>query len=370
MLWEFVLTGGPCGGKTSILQLLIDRLRDLGYRVIVVPEAATIVLRNFPDIVHIIENNPLRHVRIQRAMMRIIASLEHLLKITISPDEKTVFIYDRHIPDAEAYMTKKAYMRALAKMGLDAERARDRFDGVLLLATAADGAEEFYSSANNAARYESPAQAREKDRLLRKAWTGAPRFAIIDNSTPFAEKMERAWKQICAWLGLPIPIEYQRKFLLATPPPRDVLTREATPVVIEQVYLKNTAGKERIRRRGRGVSATYYHTHKEALPDGGHATYDEAIDATGYLDLLSDQDPNTSIIHKVRYCFVHENQYCELDDFGTFWVLEVRASESNTTCTPPPWLTITREVTTDPAYSNYEIAKALKRKGGDSYSEH
>ena len=48
----------------------------------------------------------------------------------------------------------------------------NRYNAVLHLVTAADGAEEFYSKANNAARFENAEQARQRDRRLQKAYQG------------------------------------------------------------------------------------------------------------------------------------------------------------------------------------------------------
>merc|ERR1719181_2563076 len=39
--FSIVLTGGPCGGKSSILAVIRDRLRKRGMQVIAVPEYAT-----------------------------------------------------------------------------------------------------------------------------------------------------------------------------------------------------------------------------------------------------------------------------------------------------------------------------------------
>jgi len=45
-LHKFVLTGGPCGGKTTTMSALSERLSAHGYRVYVVPEAATLLFMN------------------------------------------------------------------------------------------------------------------------------------------------------------------------------------------------------------------------------------------------------------------------------------------------------------------------------------
>ena len=59
----------------------------------------------------------------------------------------------------------------LDDMNLTVPMLRDnRYDAILHMVTAADGAPEFYASLNNEARYESPEEAIEKDKKLREAY--------------------------------------------------------------------------------------------------------------------------------------------------------------------------------------------------------
>ena len=39
---KFVLTGGPCAGKTTALSKIIEKFSDLGYQVYALPETATL----------------------------------------------------------------------------------------------------------------------------------------------------------------------------------------------------------------------------------------------------------------------------------------------------------------------------------------
>ena len=359
---KFVLTGGPCGGKTTILQLLRDRLQDAGFRVIIVPEAATIVIPNFPDIAEIIAHHPAQHREIQRAIIDVNCSLEYALTTLSSPQERTIVIFDRHNTDARVYAGDTVYLEILSEKGLHPDNERDRFDGILHLVTAADGAEAYYGNENNAARYESAEKARERDKELQRAWTGTPHLAIIDNSTGFQEKQERAWKWLCHWIGLPIPVEYERKFLLKRPPTPELLASHTVASPIEQLYLRESSGEDRIRRRGSGLGASYYRTRKTQRADGGRDEYEEAINTTEYLDLMREQDPTTRPIRKIRHCFVHDNQYCELDQFlgrhEGLWMLEIEGTEANHVCSPPSWLDIEREVTHDSTFSNYALSLA------------
>ena len=69
--------------------------------------------------------------------------------------------------------------------------ARARYDAVFHLVTAAKGAEEAYTFANNAARYENVEQAAALDDRIIAAWTGHPHLRVIDNTTDFEEKLIR-----------------------------------------------------------------------------------------------------------------------------------------------------------------------------------
>lgn len=54
-----------------------------------------------------------------------------------------------------------------------------RYEAVVHLVSAADGAEKFYSKENNEARYESIKEAVELDKKLINAWVGHPHFSVI-----------------------------------------------------------------------------------------------------------------------------------------------------------------------------------------------
>lgn len=64
-----------------------------------------------------------------------------------------------------------------------------RYDAVIHLVTAADGAEEFYTLETNedGVRLESAEQARELDQKTGAAWSSHPAHVIIDNSTGLRE---------------------------------------------------------------------------------------------------------------------------------------------------------------------------------------
>jgi hypothetical protein len=84
--------------------------------------------------------------------------------------------------DGSAYVDKTQWKGLMDEIGVSAVQLRDhRYDAVLHLVTAADGAEKFYDSATNNARYETIEEAREKDVRLREAYMTHPKWYLIDN---------------------------------------------------------------------------------------------------------------------------------------------------------------------------------------------
>jgi hypothetical protein len=62
--------------------------------------------------------------------------------------------------------------------------------------TAANGAEKYYTTTNNAARTEGIEQAKELDEKVKHAWIAHATTYVADNSTDFAGKMQR----VCSFL--------------------------------------------------------------------------------------------------------------------------------------------------------------------------
>ena len=128
------------------------------------------------------------------------------------------------------------------------------------LVTAAKGASEFYSNANNAARYETAEQAVALDDRLIAGWTGHQHLHIIDNSREFDKKMHRLISEIASFLGAPDVKEKERRFLVARP---DIGWLESIPgckrIEIMETWLRGlNDGEVRLRQRGIGDHLVYF----------------------------------------------------------------------------------------------------------------
>lgn len=77
--------------------------------------------------------------------------------------------------DGSAYTDENVWQAILDETGWSTIQLRDkRYEAVIHLVSAADGAESFYSDASNKARYESIQEAVELDKKLINAWVGHP----------------------------------------------------------------------------------------------------------------------------------------------------------------------------------------------------
>lgn len=356
---RIVLTGGPCAGKTTALAHMSEWCTEHGYHPLIVPEAATALIGG--------GLNP-RRPEFQTSVLVYVSIIEQIFDTAAQKlaDEglRPVLICDRGICDQESYMDKEAFLTLLDKHNLSHVSVRDeRYDGVIFLRSAANGAEEFYGTASNGTRYESLEEARALDERTLDAWVGTPHLFIIENTkdVSFEHKIAKAVGTLARILGEPEPVEAERKFLV-----EDFHTNQlpahTIPIDVVQTYLVGKTGHaERVRARGQNNQWVFTHTIKEPKGPGVSIERERMITQREYESMLIRRDTSRRPIHKTRYCFVHEGHHCELDVFSGHLsgmvMLEIETAEDARNVALPPYLNVSLEVTDDRDYSNYELAK-------------
>lgn len=190
-VYRIVLTGGPCGGKSSSLSHLTKALTAKGFDIMCVPEIPTILLNGgckYPG-----NDGGESLMTFEKALIQAQLQLERsFVSIAESADRPTVVIMDRGLLDVAAYLPPQLWKETLQAVELTGDYLNNRYDLVLHLVTAADGAELFYTTLNNEARTETPSQAKELDQKIRECYKNHKNLKIIDNSTDFEGKMNRA----------------------------------------------------------------------------------------------------------------------------------------------------------------------------------
>jgi predicted ATPase/CYTH domain-containing protein len=361
---RIVITGGPCAGKTTGLAAIVQFLRQAGYAVASVPEAATTLISSgiHPSL------DWKSDIDFQVALLRAQHATETIFAAALSSQNARVgkvLICDRGLCDSIAYMGRLAFAQALELAHIHPAETQ-RYKGVIHLVTAALGAEEFYTTANNAARTETPERARELDRLTQQAWVPCQRHVTVPNrpGASFDSKINEAIGAVADILGIPVPIEDERKFLVAACDPA-TFPVPVQRVRIRQDYLRASEGERRVRQWGEGTGAAYFYAEKRELPGatGGEQRIqtERQISEREYLDLLQQVDPTSRPIIKIRHCFIFKDLYFELDVYeshpGVGPILEVELTREQRQVVLPPFLQVLRAVTGEPAFRNRELAR-------------
>lgn len=356
---KIVITGGPCAGKSTAMSWVQNAFTQMGYAVLFVPETATELITG-----GVAPWTCGTNVEYQKCQMKLQIEKENIFEQaarTMDAD-KVLIVCDRGLLDNKAYMTDIEFAETVQFIGSNEVELRDGYNAVFHLVTAAKGAEEFYTTANNSARTETVEEAAALDDKLISAWTGHPHLRVIDNTSSFEDKMKRLIAEIASFLGEPEPYEIERKYLIEYP---DIKWLESDPacqrVEIIQTYLNSAAGEEvRVRQRGIDGNYIYFQTIKKKISDLKRVEIERRLSQADYLKLLMEADTTKRQIRKTRYCLTYENQYFEIDIYP-FWddkaIAEIELSDENTDIVFPEQIKVIKEVTDDEAYKNASLAK-------------
>ena len=349
-----LLTGGSCAGKTTGIVRLRERLLNLGWHPVIVPEAATLIFSGAgrPD-----NSNRELILKYQRAILITQLQLEDTFA-ALATDPKSVLITDRGALDSKAFLSKEEWHVLLHDLNLNEVKLRDeRYDAVIHMVTTADGAREAYKL--EGMRNETPEEAVIQDKKLQVAYLGHGHQKIIDNQGDFVEKLHRVEEEVCNFLGLPDPFELERKFKLESMP---ALPTETVISTIEQTYLISKDGDERrLRKRTQDGTSIYTLGRKRFIAPGKRIEKEEGIRGSEYLALINkERDPSRRTIVKRRHCFLHHNRCLELDVYQQpmhgLVILEIEVSNLADPVILPTWANNAVEVTNDSTYSNFMLA--------------
>ena len=183
MIRKIALTGGPCAGKSSAMEYLKKEFEKFGYKVIIVPEAATQII-----------NEGMRPgtTNFQLEVFKRQMKLEEAAYSEAMKYKRVVVFYDRSLYDQLAYVNEdifKEFCKELKVTNIDS-----RYNGIIHLVTAAIGTTA-YTTENNTARRETREEAiKLEERTLNAARHYRGMIEVIDNSTDFNGKLKRVFE--------------------------------------------------------------------------------------------------------------------------------------------------------------------------------
>jgi len=361
-----VLTGGPCSGKTSSMAYLTERLSDYGYMVFNIPETATMITNSGIDRRKM--DRPKQVLLYEEAILDLQLACEemYLRAVTqIFPGRKKILLLDRGVMDIKAFMSPEEFSKILRRKGLKEMTLRDRYLGVVHLVTAADGAREHYTRANNGARIESPDEAARIDAQIRESWLGHPRFKIVDSRDDFQQKVRQTFSAIAQIIGIPEPMETRERYLV------ERVLSSALPahqvMEIEQVYLRSKNPDEviRIKKRSQDCSFLYFLSRIRKSAPGE----EELITEQQYVNLIKQVKPGTEPLTKERICFLWNGQHLELDRYKgrhegllLLNVERFRSRGDKHARELPPFIIVKQRIDDSPRYSDHSLSSKTRKK--------
>lgn len=357
---KIVLTGGPCAGKTTALVKITEYFSGFGYKVFNVPEVPTIYSTAGWN--YLTPNRQLYYQGERAILETQLAFEDQFLKMAEVCEKPVLIVCDRGAMDISAYMTPEMWEDITQKAGTNSNELRDRYDAVLHLVSAADGAEQYYTTATNATRYEQMNEeglriARELDKKVINAWTGHPHLRVINNHDDFENKLNRVITEIAKVVGLPQPVQDERVYrveIIGDIP-------ECSESDITQTYLVAEPGCEvRLRRREWKSKVINIHRTTKHLSDKEVIETERQVNNNLYEQMLQQADPYRVTIRKRRKSLIWKGQYFQIDTFlqpvDTLVLLETKGVTAQETVNFPPFIRVLEEVTGNKRYYNYNIA--------------
>ncbi|HEY4519473.1 MAG TPA: AAA family ATPase [Candidatus Paceibacterota bacterium] len=352
------LIGGPCGGKSTALVKARSYLEKYGIPVFTLTETPTeLIDAGFSPRAEdwYYQTDFQKHV-LRYTLARENRYIEMIKDLHLN--RKAVLLCDRPVFGGRvAYMSKEEHDALLTREGLSLDVLLHRYRAVLHLVTAAEGAEKYYTLANNMARKETAEEARALDKRTIESWSGHPRAHIIDNSTDFSGKMRRFQQLLARSLDMPEPLEKERWFVVLNFRP-DFIPAGTPRMYIVQDYLKSSPKVER-RVRSRtlfGATRFFYTEKRPTLAVGERIEVEREISEAEYRALLTD---TTASVTKTRWGIPYEGHHMELDEFyqpiSGLHKLEIEVADMKDPVTiPPEWNVV--EVTGNARFGSRGIA--------------
>lgn len=183
-----------------------------------------------------------------------------------------------------------------------------------------------------------------------QSWLGNEHLRIAaDENALFAE--------LDFFLGIPEPVEIERKFLIEKPDENELLKYPLCDFVdIAQAYVHHDGVRFRVRKRGKDGEFVYIKTQKTDITPLKRTEKESRITKEQYLAAAAGE----KALYKRRYLLLYKSKYFELDVFP-FWqdkaLLEIELKSETEAFEIPPFLNVIKEVTAGKAYRNSVLAR-------------
>lgn len=256
--------------------------------------------------------------------------------------------------DGKAYCDVGTWGFVLDGLGKIESQLRDRrYDAVIHLVTAAHGAEKYYTlqqaeQGEVSARTETVDEAQAQDDKTCQVWVGHEHLFIIDNSTNFRQKIDRAVDRVFKTVGESVHGHQLRKIRLPFMSSQDIVTAATSAGVSCQVFICSTTFVSptlRIRKRSNpDYSGAAFHLQefREDKNSKLRRLREQLISSHDYMHRLHEAHVNGwKTADKELVCFTWQGVVYEVNVFRTpkeTCILEVEAESRDVPIDVPSFL--------------------------------
>lgn len=325
---KIVFTGGPCAGKTTLINSVQNYLRESGYNVIVVPETATLLKEagiNFKLLNNVIS--------FQKFILKMQLFNERLAYDAAKvKNDKIIILYDRGVLDNKSYCGNyEIFNNLLNEEQIEELDKLDDYNIVFDLITLADCNPSKYTLENNKQREETPEEAIVLDRKTSNAWTGHRNIRIINTNISEDEVFEIVKNEINNLLTSESKKEIKKYDIV------NVLEdfyeyddNNSRLIKIEEIKLLrpiDNINYNLYKRTYKGCTTYIFKVFKE---ENNIITtyYDEKISAQNYLELIAKYNIS-EIINYNQLSFIENRQEYNIKFYGDNTVLEYEENKLN-----------------------------------------
>ncbi|MGN1000527.1 MAG: ATP-binding protein [Bacilli bacterium] len=372
---KVVLTGGPGGGKTSVLNAIknlaiteegyknIIKLGDKKIKLVTISETATELISS-----GITPTEAERIYDFQDILFEIQKSKEEssIKSLRFGYDADVIlFLYDRGLLDGMAYLDKKGeFEDIMASKDVKELDILDKYDLVVDLLSTATCAPEKYGFESNEARFEDVEWAKSVDRKTSAAWVGHRNMKLFDSGVSLEEEVNNVIEYLKDYILNGSNIEKEEYFIENSPVSfskyNDVNSRRINVVNTHIDFgIDNVVDTILVKRTYRGYS-TYFLQFITKGSEKARIIKDERIDENTYKRLLTRYDIK-DIEEKKELSFVEGKHLYKVSFYNDFTTLEVEKGLDNEEIIIPNDIKIIRKIRDFSEKSELASKKVLKK---------
>ena len=372
---KVVLTGGPGGGKTSVLNAIknlaiteegyknIIKLGDKKIKLVTISETATELISS-----GITPTEAERIYDFQDILFEIQKSKEEssIKSLRFGYDADIIlFLYDIGLLDGMAYLDKKGeFEDIMASKDVKELDILDKYDLVVDLLSTATCAPEKYGFESNEARFEDVEWAKSVDRKTSAAWVGHRNMKLFDSGVSLEEEVNNVIEYLKDYILNGSNIEKEEYFIENSPfsfsKYNDVNSRRINVVNTHIDFgIDNVVDTILVKRTYRGYS-TYFLQFVTKGSEKARIIKDERIDENTYKRLLTRYDIK-NVEEKKELSFVEGKRLYKVSFYNDFTTLEVEKGLDNEEIIIPNDIKIIRKIRDFSEKSELSSKKVLKK---------